>query len=575
MPTLYTGTTMPVSVSAGQTLIVKELTGTATVTGSSAAREDASVSIGAGFVVYGPQSADATLSMTTTGICEWQVVSGDATPAKTLQQSLTNVGVYGLIGGTVLGVGDSLVEQGHIPGNDNSTVALMLFGQACAELGAPFDKFANGGVSGENTQEILARVPALLALHNPTVVVFGPMSPNDYDDQFTSTQTLQYTAEMVRLAVNYPTVRLTFIQTTTPTDSQNMETAGGARGRKWHSEVRAGLRAIAAQYGGLVELVDTAGIVSAANASGMISGYAAADGTHFAYQGANAVNIKGFKPALARQKFEHQWKRPYSTGNFTNILGPMGSAPAGDNATGISGTVLLTGVLGQLPNGMTGRRFVGDTTATGTATSIANPYGYAAKSAQVAATLGADGGAVGVSIGRAASLLQNYDNPRANSTAYKFVDKIVISADLNGHVIAEGTSNATPPDFTGVVAGDWVADGTVTWQVVRRPKPGDVIEAVVDMGLTSLATAGGTTFAWMNLISSAGTSVDRYMNYAVSTAFAYPLAVDGARRMYRQRFTIPSTFDAVKTIQLGGFFGGRNTATANVQVHGLSVEIVS
>lgn len=480
-----------------------------------------------------------------------------------------------LIGGTVLSASDSLTNQGFISGNDNSTTALMLFGQACAELGAPFDKFVNGGVDGQNTQEILARVPALLSDNNPTAVIFGPMSPNDYDDQFTSTQTLQYTAEMVRLAVNYPSVRLVFIQTTTPTGSQNMETAGGARGRKWHSEVRAGLRAIAAQYGGLVELVDAGGIVTAADASGMISGYAATDGTHFAYQGADAVNIKGFKPALAKQKFEHQWKRPYSTGNFTNILGPMASAPTGDNATGTSGTVLLTGVTGQLPNGMTGRRFVGDTTSTGVATSIANPYGYAAKSAQVAATLGADGGAVGVSIGRAASLLQNYDNPRANSTAYKFVDKIVISADLNGHVIAEGTSGGSAPDFTGVVAGDWVADGTVTWQVVRRPKPGDVIEAVVDMGLTSLATAGGTTFAWMNLISSAGTNVDRYMNYAVSTTFAYPLTVDGARRMYRQRFTIPTTFDAVKTIQLGGFFAGRNTATANVQVHGLSVEIVS
>jgi len=82
MPILYTGTTLPISVSVGQTLVVKELTGTATVTGSSAAREDASSSIGAGFVVYGPQPSAVSLSMTTTGLCEWQIVNGDATPAK-------------------------------------------------------------------------------------------------------------------------------------------------------------------------------------------------------------------------------------------------------------------------------------------------------------------------------------------------------------------------------------------------------------------------------------------------------------------------------------------------------------
>ncbi len=80
MPILQTGVTLPVAISGGQTLVIKDLSGISTVTGSSAPREDASASIGAGFVVYGPHSGPATLSLTTTGICEWRIVSGDATP---------------------------------------------------------------------------------------------------------------------------------------------------------------------------------------------------------------------------------------------------------------------------------------------------------------------------------------------------------------------------------------------------------------------------------------------------------------------------------------------------------------
>lgn len=81
MTILQSGVTLPISVAAGNSLVIKELTGTATVTGSTAPREDASVRIGAGFFVYGPQASQATLSISTTGLCDYQVVAGDPTPA--------------------------------------------------------------------------------------------------------------------------------------------------------------------------------------------------------------------------------------------------------------------------------------------------------------------------------------------------------------------------------------------------------------------------------------------------------------------------------------------------------------
>ena len=125
MPILYTGTTLPLAVAAGQSLVIKELTGTATVTGSVTSREDASSSIGAGFVVYGPQPSAVSLSMTTTGLCEWQIVNGDATPAKGVLRVTTDP----LTGLDVLDAGSKVAVQ--------SFRRATLPSRAAALLGAP------------------------------------------------------------------------------------------------------------------------------------------------------------------------------------------------------------------------------------------------------------------------------------------------------------------------------------------------------------------------------------------------------------------------------------------------------
>ena len=72
---------LPLRLSKGETLVIKDLAGSHTVTGSLAPREDASASVGAGFVVYGPQSSAVTVTISTTGAVDYQVVAGDVTPA--------------------------------------------------------------------------------------------------------------------------------------------------------------------------------------------------------------------------------------------------------------------------------------------------------------------------------------------------------------------------------------------------------------------------------------------------------------------------------------------------------------
>ena len=82
MPTFTSGAgTLLLSLRKGESLVIRNLSGTETVTGSTAAREDATASLGSGVVVYGPQTAATQVSITTTGVLDYSAVMGDPLPA--------------------------------------------------------------------------------------------------------------------------------------------------------------------------------------------------------------------------------------------------------------------------------------------------------------------------------------------------------------------------------------------------------------------------------------------------------------------------------------------------------------
>ena len=84
MPTLANGSgALRINVPRGSSLIIRNQSGVETVTGSSAAREDATYALGAGAFVYGPQTASSDLSISTTGVLTYDIVAGDPTPAST------------------------------------------------------------------------------------------------------------------------------------------------------------------------------------------------------------------------------------------------------------------------------------------------------------------------------------------------------------------------------------------------------------------------------------------------------------------------------------------------------------
>lgn len=75
---------LPLSLRKGETLVIRNYSGTETVTGSTAVREDASVALGSGAVVYGPQTGAASLVLSTSGQLDYSTVMGDPLPAPSI-----------------------------------------------------------------------------------------------------------------------------------------------------------------------------------------------------------------------------------------------------------------------------------------------------------------------------------------------------------------------------------------------------------------------------------------------------------------------------------------------------------
>lgn len=71
---------LKIDVAAGSTLRIYSRSGTPTVTGSTVPAEDATATLGC--LLYGPQTFNATITVSTTGVLEHEVVIGDPTPVE-------------------------------------------------------------------------------------------------------------------------------------------------------------------------------------------------------------------------------------------------------------------------------------------------------------------------------------------------------------------------------------------------------------------------------------------------------------------------------------------------------------
>ena len=91
---------LPLTLRKGETLVIRNYSGVESVLGSSVGREDASSSIGAGAVVYGPQTSDVSVVISTTGSMDFSTVMGDPTP-NSAQATVTRDSSTGAITGLI------------------------------------------------------------------------------------------------------------------------------------------------------------------------------------------------------------------------------------------------------------------------------------------------------------------------------------------------------------------------------------------------------------------------------------------------------------------------------------------
>lgn len=82
---------LPLTLRKGETLVVRNYSGAEVVLGSTVFRDKA-VSMGDGAFAYGPQTRDVSLTLSTSGSLDYQVVSGDVTPAEDLSASISASG---------------------------------------------------------------------------------------------------------------------------------------------------------------------------------------------------------------------------------------------------------------------------------------------------------------------------------------------------------------------------------------------------------------------------------------------------------------------------------------------------
>lgn len=74
--------TITFPLAAGNTLLINNISGVETVGSSTVSREDVSAVFGTGRVGYGPQTSAVTITLSTTGQCDYEIRVGDVTPSR-------------------------------------------------------------------------------------------------------------------------------------------------------------------------------------------------------------------------------------------------------------------------------------------------------------------------------------------------------------------------------------------------------------------------------------------------------------------------------------------------------------
>ena len=187
MPTFSNGQgTLILSLRKGETLMIRNLSGSETVRGSTVPQEATS----GGVEVYGPQTSDTTIQLSTSGVLDYQVVVGDVTPSARASDAVS-----------VVIDGDSFGQNGLVT---DATQAMRSFRgwwvHAINYIRGNLRVVNMGAIAGQTAQQILARFDSTVAPYAPCEVwaIIGQNNLPDTDGGAAAIQAIQQYAQRCR-----------------------------------------------------------------------------------------------------------------------------------------------------------------------------------------------------------------------------------------------------------------------------------------------------------------------------------------------------------------------------------------
>lgn len=426
---------------------------------------------------------------------------------------VTNVAVFG----------DSISNQNFGTGTYEGHGYLVATN---ALMGWPMSLVANGGVSGNTTTQMLARLGAFLDA-NPTVgTLFILGGTNDPGNSIVAATTISNLDAMYALCrqKRVRPIGLTIL----PRSDQGT--------------------------GGLLTFIQTVNTAILANTRlfAVIDSFTAmADPGNSSLPYANSTldSAPAVHPSIGGAV---RIARDAAVSVLTPIMGTNSAGTSdnldyreyasnpmvlGDNASGTNGWTLGTGTSGTGPNGWSGRR---RSTGTGTASKSGS-------AAQMVGAFTANWDGAGYCFGGDDVLaLGRYDLAWAATTAYAIGVRRRPTTPNGYHyrVITGGTSAGSEPTWP-TTEGTTFTDGTVTWLCQRMPQTGDTFIATVD-----LAFSGVTSGKWIapvlrvDVLDTTSTGVANVISNNVDLASSADFGLDYAppsMRLVTPVLTMPST----------------------------------
>lgn len=397
--------------------------------------------------------------------------------------------------------GDSRTAQNFATATVDFVSGLVMkwAGLGNAALGSPF-RLINGGVSGDITAQILARLPALLTA-NPGagwLVIRGMVNDMQSGNLVASGATgNQVTKEMIvanlsamislGLGAGKKIAICTEVGSIAPFVSPvNASTAYGALQRQAFGYVNHWIRTTCATNG--YRLID---MEYAHNdpATGIApTNHYVSDGVHFSYIG-SCPEARAFAATFA--DFAAPSRSPFGRFDPSNLLGPVAGGAGAVTADAANDTriITLTAPSG-IPSGWSISRFDSNARGGGVGSKVARTDYAQGTVAQLALTSSGTFGGAGFWIGGdATNVLARWDRAWTDigaSTACAVGRRVNANGCSYVCVTAGTTGGSDPSAGWSTQPGTFITDGTAVFMCQRKPLSGERVQFVVEVEFDSL-----------------------------------------------------------------------------------------